>query len=279
MLKQTQIANPSTSKKAPVADFDPSTVLGGGPVRGTSNRGHFFQDIHLKGSIQIALGIGAVAAFVNELAEMNAQTSPNFSPLNLLQQYGLYASCCFLALVFAQKVSFEGLLWKRSKSRSSKTLDLFAYGALPGILIGLVYTKQFIPFRYSPLVPIWIRLIQSPYDTIIYSLRAAITEELVFRFLLFTGFFYILARIFQPLIDRGQAMARWIPLLFSVLISSLLFGIAHGLFGFASAFLASLILCLCFVRGGFESVALCHFIADFVFYNLVYLHVGGLHGI
>ena len=279
MLKQTQIANPSTSKKAPVADFDPSTVLGGGPVRGTSNRGHFFQDIHLKGSIQIALGIGAVAAFVNELAEMNAQTSPNFSPLNLLQQYGLYASCCFLALVFAQKVSFEGLLWKRSKSRSSKTLDLFAYGALPGILIGLVYTKQFIPFRYSPLVPIWIRLIQSPYDTIIYSLRAAITEELVFRFLLFTGFFYILARIFQPLIEQGRAMARWIPLLFSVLISSLLFGIAHGLFGFASAFLASLILCLCFVRGGFESVALCHFIADFVFYNLVYLHVGGLHGI
>ena len=150
---------------------------------------------------------------------------------------------------------------------------------LPGILIGLIYTKQSIPFRYSPRVPIWIRLIQSPYDSMIYSLRAAITEELVFRFLLFTGFLYILKRIFQPLIEHGLRMARWIPLLFSILISSLLFGIAHGLFGFSNAFLASLVLCICFVRGGLESAALCHFVADFVFYNLVYLYVGWLRDI
>ncbi len=276
MPENLHVGNTSLGQESLVAEVHAGVSRGNSTTKTPPERGHFFQHVPLRKSLQIALGIGAVAATVNELAEMNTLASSHFSPVNLLQQYGLYASCCFLALVFAQKVSFEGLLWKRPESRFSKVLTLLLYGALPGILIGLVYTKQFLPLRYSPRVPIWIRLIQSPYDTMIYSLRAAISEELVFRFLLFTGFLYILRRIFQPLIDHGRAMARWIPLLFSILISSLLFGIAHGLFGFASAFLASLVLCLCFVRGGFESAALCHFIADFVFYNLVYLYVGWL---
>ena len=234
---------------------------------------HFFQHIPLKKTLMVALSVGTLAAVVNELAETNIQTSWHFSPVDLLKDYGLYAPCCFLALIFAQKVSFEGFLYRRSVSRARKTATLLVYGVLPGVLIGLVYTRQFIPFRFSARVPIWIRLIQNPYDALIYSLRAAITEELVFRFLLLTGFLYVLTRLFQPLAHHGFRVAKWIPFLFSVLLSSLLFGVAHGLFGFASAFLASLFLSVCFLRGGFESVTLCHFIADFVFYSLVYLKV------
>jgi len=276
MPDDPHIGSASLDEEPLIAELHPGMTRGNRTSKAPMKQGHLFQNVPLRDSLQIALVIGAAAGIVNELSEMNTQLPPQFSPVNLLQQFGLYASCCFLALVFAQKVRFEGLLWKRPQSQFSKVLTLLLYGAVPGILIGLVYTRQFIPVRYSPRVPLWIRLIRSPYDSLIYSLRAAICEELVFRFLLFTGFLYILRRIFQPLVDHGHAIARWIPLLFSILISSLLFGIAHGLFGFASAFLASLVLCLCFVRGGLESAVLCHFIADFVFYNLVYLYAGGL---
>jgi membrane protease YdiL (CAAX protease family) len=245
----------------------------------SGGQSHFFQHIPWKATLKIALLVGALAALVNELAETNIQTSFFFSPVELLKDYGLYAPCCFLALIFAQKMSFQGFLWVRSGTRAHKGISLLVYGVLPGMLIGLVYTRQFIPFRYSPRVPIWIRLIQSPYDTLIYSLRAAITEELVFRFLLLTGFLYVLTRLFQPLANQGFRVARWIPPVFSILLSSLLFGVAHGLFGFTNAFLASLALSVCFLRGGFESVTICHFVADFVFYNLVYLNFEWLRSV
>jgi membrane protease YdiL (CAAX protease family) len=254
-----------------MSPLDLSETIGG--------QSHFFQHIPLKETLKIALSVGLLAALVNELAEINIQTSWHFSPVELLKDYGLYAPCCFLGLIFAHKVSFRGFLWNRSDTRAHKAIALLAYGGLPGMLIGLAYTRQFIPYRFSPRVPIWIRLIQSPYDTLIYSLRAAITEELVFRFLLLTGFLYVLTRLFQPLATQGFRAARWIPLVFSVLLSSLLFGVAHGLFGFTNAFLASLVLSVCFLRGGFESAALCHFVADFIFYNLVYLNVEWLRNV
>ena len=279
MPDDPHIGSTSLDEEPLVAESHPGVSPRNHTSKAPMKQAHFFQNVPLKESLQIALVIGGAAGIVNEFSEMNTQAPQQFSPVDLLQQFGLYASCCFLALVFSQKIRFEGLLWNRPQSRFSKLLTLLLYGAVPGILIGLIYTKQFIPFRYSPRVPLWIRLIRSSYDTLIYSLRAAISEELVFRFLLFTGFLYILKKIFQPLIDHGHAIARWIPLLFSILISSLLFGIAHGLFGFANAFLASLVLSLCFLKGGLESAVLCHFIADFVFYNLVYLYTGGLRSL
>jgi membrane protease YdiL (CAAX protease family) len=66
-------------------------------------------------------------------------------------------------------------------------------------------------------------------------------------------------------------LTQWIPVLFSVLFSSLLFGVVHGAYGFMTAFLAGIALCLSFFRGGLESVILAHFLADFLFFNWTYL--------
>ncbi len=250
------------------------------PTLQTNESGkHFFQGIDLVRFLKIALSLGGVAALVHELAEINSQTALLFSLVSLLRSYGLYASCCFLSLVFAEKVSVQPFLVEKEKRVERRVMSLLFYGLLPGILIGLVYTKQFAPFRYSPRVPLWIRLIEGQYDVFIYSLRAAVTEELAFRLLLFTAFLYILRRAFHPLLSQGCGITRWIPLMFSVLVSSLLFGTVHGLYGFSNALVAGIILCICFLRGGFESAVLCHFMADFVFYNLVYVRVDWLRGV
>ena len=77
--------------------------------------------------------------------------------------------------------------------------------------------------------------------------------------------------MFRPLIEQGIGMTRWIPLLFSLLLSSLLFGVVHGSYGFMIAFLAGIGLGIAYLRGGLESAILAHFLADFFFFNMTYL--------
>src|SRR5262249_35658587 len=98
-----------------------------------------------------------------------------------------------------------------------------------------------------------------------------VTEELVFRLLMMTAFFYILRKVFLPLAGQGFNTARWIPFLFSLLGSSLLFGLVHGPYGFMIAFLAGLVLGMVYFRAGLETAILVHFVADFVFFNTTYL--------
>ena len=108
------------------------------------------------------------------------------------------------------------------------------------------------------------------YDSFILSLSAAVTEELVFRLLLFTSFLWILSWLFRPILTMN-GFNRWIPLVFAVVFSSLLFGLVHGVYGFLFAFGAGGALCLIFLRGGLESAVLAHFLANLVFFNLTYL--------
>jgi membrane protease YdiL (CAAX protease family) len=231
----------------------------------------FFRGTELKPLLKLALGMGGFAALVNTLSEINIQTGASLSAFEVLQQYALFASCSLLGLIFCRRIGLECFLLRRSESRWRKLSLLVLYGGAIGVSIGIAYHHVFAPYRFSPRVPLWIRLIQDAYDSFIYSLRAAVAEELVFRLLLFGGFFYVLKRVFDPLIRKGYSHVRWIPLLFSLILSSLLFGMAHGIYGFASAFLAGLALCICFLRAGIEGAVLCHFLADFVFYNLTYL--------
>lgn len=236
-----------------------------------TSQSYFFQGVNLKKLFAIAFSWGLVAALINCLADMNTHRVQSLDWLELLENLSLYTSCCLLALIFAEKTSLESFLIRRETSWPKKGLLLVCFGLIPGGVMGITYSRLFTNYRFSRRVPFRIRVMANHYDTFLLSLRAGVTEELVFRFLLFTAFFYILKRMFHPLIEQGFGMTRWIPFLFSLLLSSLLFGVAHGTYGFMIAFLAGIGLGIVYFKAGLESAILAHFLADFFFFNMTYL--------
>jgi membrane protease YdiL (CAAX protease family) len=231
---------------------------------------YFFQGVNFKKLLGIALGMGFTAAAVNGLADINLNQARFYDWMEFLQNLSLYASCSLMGLIFAEKTSLEVFLLRRQGSWRQKGLMLLLFGLIPGAIVGLTYHHLFFQYRFSPRVPLRIRAIQTHYDSFIVSFRAGVTEELVFRFLLMTAFFYILKRVFSPLAVQGFNTARWIPFLFSLLLSSLLFGFVHGAYGFMIAFLAGLVLGILYFRAGLESAILAHFVADLVFFSMTY---------
>jgi membrane protease YdiL (CAAX protease family) len=232
---------------------------------------YFFQGIKIKKSLATAITMGLVAALINSLADVNLHRTAFFDWLEFAQNLSLYSSCCLLGLIFAEKTSLECFLLQRKGSWTKKGAAILLLGLALGGIIGITYHRLFAQYRFSPRVPYRLRAMETHYDSFILSLRAGVTEELVFRFLLFTAFFYILKRLFDPLVAHGFAAAKWIPFLFSVLLSSLLFGVAHGTYGFLVAFLAGILLGIAYFRGGLECAILAHFVADFVFFSMTYL--------
>jgi len=165
---------------------------------------YFFQGVNLKKLLSIALAMGLAAAVVNTLADINASRTESYDWLEFLQNLSLYASCSLLGLIFVEKTSLEVFLLRRRVSWGQKGFMLFSFGLLPGALVGITYHHLFFQYRFTSRVPLRVRAIHSHYDSLILSLRAGVTEELVFRLLLMTAFFYILRRVFLPLALQVQ---------------------------------------------------------------------------
>ncbi|MCI0626472.1 MAG: CPBP family intramembrane metalloprotease [Acidobacteria bacterium] len=221
--------------------------------------------------LQVALPLGFASALILTASEQNIHPTRPFSLVDFLQNVSVYSACTLMALLFAEQCKLEGFLVKRAGSRAKKFSLMLAYGVLAGLAMGLAYHRVFAAYRFTARVPLRLRRMSTFYDSLILSLSAAVTEELVFRLLLFSAFLWILSWLFQPIMAMNGGFNRWIPLVFSVVFSSLLFGFVHGAYGFLFAFAAGVSLCLIFLRGGLESAVIAHFLADLVFFNLTYL--------
>ncbi len=231
----------------------------------------FFQGIAWRKAIGLTLILAILASVSHSLSDMNLHQDQTFPWMEFLEHLYRYAACAFLGWVFAQKTGFQPFLTARPSAWLGKGRQLVIFGVLPGAAIGLTYHRVFAPYRFSPRIPLYLREMDGYYDSFILSLRAAVTEELIFRFFLLAAFYYILTRISQPLMDRGLYRLRWLLVLLSFVLSGWLFGLAHGSFGFATAFLAGVLLGGIFWRSGFETAVVSHFVADFIFFNLTYV--------
>lgn len=227
--------------------------------------------IRFKGMLLVALPLGLGCASMLAASERLIHPSQRFSFVDFLQNVSVYSACTLLALIFAEHCGMEGFLLRREGSWIKKALQLMIYGGLAGSIMGLAYHRWHTAFRFGARVPFRLRRMTTFGDSVILSLSAAVTEELVFRLLLFTSFLWILGGLFRPILALNSGFNRWIPLVFAVVFSSLLFGFVHGVFGFLFAFGAGVALCLVFLRGGLESAVLAHFLANLVFFNLTYL--------
>jgi membrane protease YdiL (CAAX protease family) len=230
-----------------------------------------FERIRLKGMLLVALPLGFGCALILTASEQLIHPDQFFSLVDFLQNVSVYSACVLLALLFAEQCKLEGFLITRAGSWLKKAGVMLVYGGLAGIAMGLVHHRWHALYRFSAPVPFRLRRMTTFYDSFILSLSAAVTEELVFRLLLFTSFLWILSWLFQPILTMNGGLNRWIPLVFAVVFSSLLFGFVHGIYGFLFAFGAGVMLCLIFLRGGLESAVLAHCFANLVFFNLTYL--------
>jgi membrane protease YdiL (CAAX protease family) len=219
----------------------------------------------------VSLPLGFACAVILSIAEQLIRPGESFSGVDFLQNASVYSACTLLALLFAEQCKLESFLVSRQGSWIKKGILILVYGALAGVAMGLAHHRWHLLYRLNARVPFRLRRMQSFYDSFVLSLSAAVTEELVFRLLLFTSFLWILGRFFRPIMEMNQGFNRWIPLVFALVFSSLLFGFVHGVYGFLFAFGAGGVLCLIFLRGGLESAVLAHFLANLVFFNLTYL--------
>jgi membrane protease YdiL (CAAX protease family) len=231
----------------------------------------FFDGVCLSKWVGISLSMGLLSAVVLTASELNVSPERTFSLFDFVQNFFVYAACTLTGLIFAERSFVETFLLVAKKSWLQKAGLLLGYGGLTGVAMGLAYHQAFAAYRFSPRVPFRVRHMKTNYDNFILSLSAAITEEVVFRLLLFTGFWYVLERLFRPLMSVNPGLSRPIPLLFSLVLSSLLFGTVHGAYGFLFAFVAGTVLCLVFLRGGLESAMLAHFLTNVIFFRLTYL--------
>lgn len=230
-----------------------------------------FERIRFKGMLLVALPMGVGCALMLTASEQLIHPDQFFSPVDFLQNVGVYSACTLLALLFGEQCKLEGFLVKRKASWTKKVILILVYGGLAGTAMGLAHHRWYALYRPGARVPFRLRRMTTFHDSVILSLSAAMTEELVFRLLLFTAFLWILYWLFQPILAMNGGFNRWIPLVFAVVFSSLLFGLVHGVYGFLFAFGAGVMLCLIFLRGGLESAVLAHFLANLVFFNLTYL--------
>lgn len=231
----------------------------------------FFQGIDWRTAARHAAILGLLASFSQCLSDRNLQQSQDWPWWEFLRLFCLYASCAFLGAVFALKTGLQPFLANRPSAWLGKGRQLMIFGVIPGAAIGLSFHRMYAPFRFSPRIPLYLREMDSFYDSFVLSLRAAVTEELVFRFFLLAAFYYILSRMLQPLRDRGWTRLGWLAVLGAILLSAWLFGLIHGSFGFTTAFLAGVVFGGIFWRAGFEAALVSHFVTDFIFFNLTYV--------
>ena len=232
----------------------------------------FFQGIDWVKAAWVTVILALLASFSHSLSDMNLHQNSTWPWVEFFKHLYRYAACAFLGWVFAQKTGLHPFLMTRRPIWLGKWHQLVIFGILPGAAIGLTYHRMFAPFRFSPRIPVYLREMDGYYDSFILSLRAAVTEELIFRFFLLAAFYYILTRISRSLLGGWMHRMRWLTVLLSFLLSGWLFGLAHGSFGFTTAFLAGVLLGAIFWRAGFETAVVSHFVADFVFFNLTYVN-------
>ena len=187
-----------------------STTAAGAPSTPTGHTPWFFQGIDWRTAARYAAILGLLASFSQCLSDLNLQKGQQWPWWEFLRLFCLFAPCAFLGAVFALKTGLEPFLANRPSAWLGKGRQLMIFGVIPGAAIGLSFHRMYAPFRFSPRIPSYLREMDSFYDSFVLSLRAAVTEELVFRFFLLAAFYYIFSRMLQPLRDRGWTRLVWL---------------------------------------------------------------------
>jgi len=183
----------------------------------------------------------------------------------VVQVYG------FFGLFMARDSGIEGALLIGSNDWADGVRGIVNWGILPGLVIGVINYLFFFAYRYSPFVLPRIREMKNGYDAFIISMESSLTEESIYRLFIMSSMLYLFRRLYMKLTPICPTTVKFLPWGVALVLSSLVFGLAHGDYGFTAAFFGGMILGWIYLRSGVESSIAAHFAANFLFFTASYL--------
>jgi membrane protease YdiL (CAAX protease family) len=183
----------------------------------------------------------------------------------VVQVYG------FFGLFMARDCGIEGSLFVGNKEWSDDVRGIVNWGILPGLVIGVINYLFFFAYRYSPFVLPRIREMKSGYDAFIISLESGITEESIYRLFIMSSMLYLFRKLYAKLKPEFPAAVGFLPTVLALVLSSLVFAVAHNTSGFTAAFFGGMLLGGIYFYSGIESSISAHFAANFLFFTASYL--------
>lgn len=205
-----------------------------------------------------------------------------FDAVALTTIVGFYLATTGIIMAFAvwtaEELQLPGLLVLSSASGRERLARLAIYGLGIGLVLSvgslLLATEQGAALR-----PWYWRRIQTPLDSLLFSARAAFLEETFFRLFLIpflvslavrTGPRYrVRLRNGSLHASRERRRASTPLLLGAVLVSSVLFGLAHP-FNPVTAMVLAPLLALAYLGGGWESAVLAHMLSNWLVFSLYF---------
>jgi len=215
--------------------------------------------------------LACIAAGLAVLAETNSQTGASnlfwvmiarLAEVMLLAVFGMFA---------AQGSNMAGSVIMTAQDWRARVQEIINYGILPGCVLGLLNYLFFFYERYSPFVNERIREMSKVYDVLLVSLDTAVSEEIIYRLFVLSCLVFLFRHLYRGIRHVQPKLVSVLPGTMGIVLSSLLFAIAHSVAGFAAAFAGGIILGFIYYRSGVESAIVAHFAANFLFFSASYL--------
>jgi len=205
------------------------------------------------------------------LSELNAASGTSFSFAAMIARFLAFLALGVCGIYAARQCDLRGSLIVTSEDRGRTVRDFMIYGVLPGFVLGVINYLLFFRHRYSPLVRPEIRNMETFYDSFLLSIDAAVGEEIIFRLFIVSALFFFLRQMYAKIFHLWPSLVSLLPVALALVVSSLLFALAHDIYGFTAAFWGGLVLGVIYVKGGIESAIAAHFVANFLFFSASYL--------
>ena len=223
----------------------------------------------------------AVAAFCIVLAGLAAGTAV-LSEINsgqgseplfwvMLSRFGIVVIFAAFGIYAARESRIRGSIILTASDPRAAFQDLLNYGILPGVMIGLINYLFFFINRYSARVDPRIRGMENIYDSLLVSFDASVFEEVVYRLFIMSSLMFLIQHLYQGIKPVWPVLVSVLPWVMALVLSSLLFAVAHNVYGFTGAFCGGLILGFIFMKSGIESTIAAHCVANFLFFSMSYL--------
>ena len=221
------------------------------------------------------LGFCAVLALVAGgaavLSELDYESGSASLTWTMISRFVVVMAFGTFGMYAAQESNLRGSIVLTSDDAGATFRDLFNYGILPGVVLGLINYLFFFSYRYSPFVVPRIREMDNLYDSFIISLDTGIVEEVVYRLFIMSCLLFLFEQLYRKVKPIQPLLVSILPRAMALVLTSLLFALAHNIYGFTAAFVGGVVLGLIFFKGGIETAIAAHFVANFFFFSVSYI--------
>ena len=211
------------------------------------------------------------AAGVAVLSELNHGSGSASLISTMISRFVVVMAFGAFGIYSARESELRGSILVTAEDVPSAVRDLINYGVLPGLVLGLINYFFFFTYRYSPFVVPRIRDMESVYDSFIISLDSAFFEEVGYRLFIMSCLVYVFRQLYRKIRFEWPRLVSILPNAMALVLSSVLFALAHNVYGFTAALLGGLFLGVIYLKSGVESAIAVHFGANFLFFSASYL--------